>query len=135
MWQAQRQPWKLTSGGPGSGLYKTIDGGTHWTKISAHPGFATGTLGKIGVSVAVSNPHIVYSIVQARDGGVFRSNDAGATWKRVNAEMKLRQRGFYYTAIFVDPTNPQRRLRSQRGLGMEVQRRRKDVDGRQSAAW
>jgi photosystem II stability/assembly factor-like uncharacterized protein len=107
MWQAQRVPWKLTSGGPGSGLYKTTDGGAHWSKISTHPGFPGGTLGKIGVSVAASSPHIVYAIVQARDGGVFRSNDAGATWKRVNAEMKLRQRAFYYTAIFVDPTNPQ----------------------------
>jgi photosystem II stability/assembly factor-like uncharacterized protein len=106
-WQAQRVPWKLTSGGPGSGLYKTIDGGAHWSKVSTNPGFPRGTLGKIGVSLAASNPRIVYSIVQARDGGVFRSNDAGATWKRVNAEMKLRQRAFYYTAIFVDPTNPQ----------------------------
>ena len=105
MWQAQRQPWKLTSGGPGSGLYKTSDGGAHWQRISGH-GFATGTLGKIGVSVAASDPRVVYAIVQALDGGVFRSNDGGATWKRVNDEMKLRQRGFYYTAIFVDPTNP-----------------------------
>lgn len=105
MWQAQRLPWKLTSGGPGSGLYKTTDGGAHWKKISANPGFATGTLGKIGVSVAPSNPRIVYAIVQADAGGVFRSNDAGATWKRVNSEWKLRQRAFYYTAIFVDPTN------------------------------
>jgi photosystem II stability/assembly factor-like uncharacterized protein len=107
MWQAQRQPWKLTSGGPGSGLYKTLDGGAHWTKISINPGFASGILGKIGVSVAASNPRIVYAIVQARDGGVFRSADAGATWKHVNAEWKLRQRAFYYSAIFVDPTNPQ----------------------------
>ena len=107
MWQAQRQPWKLTSGGPGSGLYKTLDGGAHWTKISKNPGFATGILGKIGVSVAASDPRIVYAIVQARDGGVYRSNDAGATWKHVNTEMKLRQRAFYYTAIFVDPINAQ----------------------------
>ena len=77
MWQAQRQPWKLTNGGPGSALYKTTDGGAHWTKISTNRGFATGTLGKIGVSVAASNPRIVYAIVQAGDGGVFRSNDAG----------------------------------------------------------
>ncbi|HZY98576.1 MAG TPA: hypothetical protein VFE36_03300 [Candidatus Baltobacteraceae bacterium] len=107
MWQAQRTAWKLTSGGPGSALYKTVDGGAHWTKISSNPGFARGLLGKIGVSVAASNPRIVYSIVQAEDGGVFRSSDAGATWHRVNDEMKLRQRAFYYTAIFVDPTNPQ----------------------------
>jgi photosystem II stability/assembly factor-like uncharacterized protein len=105
MWQAQRTPWKLTSGGPGSGLYKTVDGGAHWTKISKNRGFATGILGKIGVSVAATNPQIVYAIVQARDGGVFRSNDGGATWKRVNSEWKLRQRAFYYMAIFVDPTN------------------------------
>ncbi|HVN68835.1 MAG TPA: glycosyl hydrolase [Candidatus Binatia bacterium] len=107
MWQAQRVPWKMTSGGPGSGLYKTLDGGAHWTKISTNPGFATGILGKIGISVAASNPRIVYAIVQARDGGVYRSNDAGATWKRVNGEMKLRQRAFYYMAITVDPTNPE----------------------------
>ncbi len=105
MWQAQRQPWKLTSGGPGSGLYKTIDAGAHWEKISSNPGFASGILGKIGVAVAASNPRVVYAIVQAHEGGVFRSTDAGATWKRVNSEWKLRQRAFYYTAIFVDPTN------------------------------
>lgn len=107
MWQAQRFPWKLEDGGPGSALYKTTDGGEHWQKISTHPGFAGGTLGKVGVAVAASNPRIVYSIVQAKQGGVFRSEDAGATWHRVNGEMKLRQRGFYYMAITVDPTNPQ----------------------------
>jgi photosystem II stability/assembly factor-like uncharacterized protein len=107
MWQAQRVPWNLTSGGPGSGLYKTTDGGAHWTNLSKHPGFPSTTLGKIGVALAPSDPKIVYTIVQARDGGVFRSNDGGATWRRVNAEMKLRQRGFYYTALTVDPRNPQ----------------------------
>ncbi|HEY2473176.1 MAG TPA: hypothetical protein VGI19_00095 [Candidatus Cybelea sp.] len=107
LWQAQRVPWKLTSGGPGSGLYKTTDGGNHWSKISSNRGFATGTIGKIGVSVAASNPQIVYATVQALDGGIFRSDNGGATWRRTNSEMKLRQRAFYYTAIFVDPTNPQ----------------------------
>ena len=107
MWQAQRRPWTLINGGPGSGLFKTTDGGAHWNKISTNRGFATGILGKIGVAVAASNPRVVYAIVQAREGGVFRSNDAGATWKRVNSEWKLRQRAFYYTAIFVDPTNPE----------------------------
>jgi photosystem II stability/assembly factor-like uncharacterized protein len=107
MWQAQRVPWKLTSGGPGSALYKTTDGGAHWKRISTNPGFATGILGKIGVSVAASNPSIVYAIVQAYEGGVFRSTDGGATWKRANGDMKLRQRAFYYTAIFVDPSNAQ----------------------------
>jgi photosystem II stability/assembly factor-like uncharacterized protein len=105
MWQAQRTPWTLTSGGPGSAIYKTTDGGAHWTKISSHPGFAHGTLGKMGVAVAPNNSRVVYAIVQASDGGVFRSDDAGATWKRVNDEWKLRQRAFYYMAIYVDPTN------------------------------
>ncbi|HEY8296910.1 MAG TPA: hypothetical protein VIG32_02680 [Candidatus Baltobacteraceae bacterium] len=107
MWQAQRVPWKLTSGGPGSGLYKTVDGGAHWTNISKHPGFAHDLLGRMGVSVSASNPNVVYAIVQAHDGGVFRSTDAGATWKRVNSEMKLRQRAFYYMAIYADPSNSQ----------------------------
>jgi photosystem II stability/assembly factor-like uncharacterized protein len=106
MWQAKRTPWKLTSGGPGSGLYKTVDGGAHWTNLSKNAGFPKGILGKIGVSVAPSDPRIVYAIVQAREGGVYRSDDAGATWKYVNGEMKLRQRAFYYTAIFADPKNP-----------------------------
>ncbi|HTU68937.1 MAG TPA: hypothetical protein VMF11_01335 [Candidatus Baltobacteraceae bacterium] len=105
MWQAQRSPWNLTSGGPGSGLYKTRDGGAHWSKISTNPGFARGILGKMGVAVAPSNPNVVYVMVQADHGGVYRSDNAGATWKRVNAEWKLRQRAFYYMAIYVDPTN------------------------------
>jgi photosystem II stability/assembly factor-like uncharacterized protein len=105
MWQAQRVPWKLTSGGPGSGLYKTDDGGVHWTAISNNPGFAHGVLGRMGVSVAATNPRVVYVIVQAHAGGVFRSDNGGATWRRVNSQMKLRQRAFYYMSIYADPTN------------------------------
>jgi photosystem II stability/assembly factor-like uncharacterized protein len=103
MWQARRFPWKLVSGGPGSGLYKTTDGGAHWSKISTHTGFARGVLGKMGVAVSPADSNVVYAIVQAHEGGVFRSNDGGATWKRVNSQMKLRQRAFYYMAIFADP--------------------------------
>ncbi|HEV3153969.1 MAG TPA: hypothetical protein VGZ02_09215 [Candidatus Baltobacteraceae bacterium] len=103
MWQEQRTPWTLVSGGPGSGLYKTTDGGAHWRKISSNPGFARGPLGKIGVSVSGGNSRVVYAIVQAHDGGVFRSSNGGATWKHVNAEWKLRQRAFYYMAIYADP--------------------------------
>ncbi|MBV8147709.1 MAG: glycosyl hydrolase [Candidatus Eremiobacteraeota bacterium] len=106
MWQAERHPWKLISGGRGSGLYKTTDGGAHWTNLSHNPGYPRGVLGRLGVAVAPSNPRIVYSIVQAKDGGVFRSDDGGATWKRSNDQMELRQRAFYYMAIYVDPTNP-----------------------------
>ena len=106
MWQAQRTPWSLDDGGPGSGLYKSTDGGAHWTNISRHPGLPGGVLGRIGVDVAASNPSIIFAIVQAKDGGVFRSADGGATWKRVNDNWSLRQRAFYYTCIYVDPTNP-----------------------------
>jgi photosystem II stability/assembly factor-like uncharacterized protein len=106
MWQAYRTPWSLSSGGPGSGLYKTTDGGAHWTNITHGAGFAKDVLGRIGVSVSASHPNIVYAIVQAKDGGVFRSEDAGKTWKRVNDEWMLRQRAFYYMAIFADPKDP-----------------------------
>ena len=105
MWEATRKPWALISGGPGSGVYKTTDGGAHWSKISSNPGFAQGPLGKMGITVSAANPRQLLAIVQAHAGGVFRSNDAGATWKRVNSEMKLRQRAFYYMGIYADPAN------------------------------
>ena len=134
MWQAQRQPWKLTSGGPGSGLYKTLDGGAHWTKISKNPGFATGILGKIGVSVAASNPRVVYAIVQARDGGVFRSNDAGATWKRVNAEMEAASARVLLHGDLRRPDQSGGRVRAGSRWRVQNERRRKDLDGDRNAA-
>ena len=103
MWQAQRMPWGLISGGPGSGLYKTTDGGEHWTNLTHNSGLPQGVLGRIGVTLVADHPDTVYAIFQAKDGGVFRSDDGGATWKLVNNEMKLRQRGFYYMAIYADP--------------------------------
>jgi photosystem II stability/assembly factor-like uncharacterized protein len=106
MWQAQRTPWSLDDGGPGSGLYKSTDGGAHWTNISRSPGLPRGVLGRIGVDVAASDPNVVFAIIQAKGGGVFRSADGGATWQRVNANWSLRQRGFYYTCVYVDPTDP-----------------------------
>ena len=106
MWQMYRRPWKLSSGGPGSALYKSTDSGAHWAKISNNPGFARGMLGKIGVAVSPSNPSVLYSIVQAAEGGVFRSGNGGASWIRVNSEQKLRQRAFYYMSATVDPKNP-----------------------------
>lgn len=105
MWQMYRTPWKLSSGGPGSAVYKSTDAGAHWTNISNNPGFAQGLLGKLGVAVSPADSNVVYAIAQARHGGVFRSADGGATWTRVNREMKLRQRAFYYIAIFADPQN------------------------------
>ncbi len=106
-WQAYRKPWKLSSGGPGSGIYKTTDGGRTWTNISRHPGLPKGIMGKIGIAVSASNPQVVYATIQAKHGGVFKSTDGGKRFERVNKEWKLRQRAFYYMAIFVDPTDPE----------------------------
>ena len=106
MWQAQRMPWGLISGGPGSGLYKSTDGGARWANLSSNPGLPQGILGRIGVTLVASQPDTVYAIVQAKEGGVFRSDDGGATWKMVNNEMKLRQRAFYYMAVYADPKDP-----------------------------
>ena len=106
MWQAQRTPWTLIDGGPGSGLYKSTDGGAHWTNLSHNPGLPHGLLGRMGVSVAASHPNIVYAIIQAKHGGVFRSANGGKTWQRVNRSWSLRQRAFYYMTIYADPSNP-----------------------------
>ncbi|MDB4951385.1 MAG: hypothetical protein JWM27_4034 [Gemmatimonadetes bacterium] len=102
-WDVSRTPWSLSSGGPGSGIFRSTDGGDTWTEITRNPGLPTGTLGKIGMTVSGANPRRVWAIVEARDGGVFRSDDAGATWTRLNQERKLRQRAFYYSRIYADP--------------------------------
>lgn len=105
MWQAYRTPWKLSSGGPGSGIYKSTDGGEHWTNLSHHPGLPQEILGRVGVDIATSDSRVVYAIVQSKHGGIFRSSDGGASWTQVNASWELRQRAFYYMSIYVDPTN------------------------------
>ncbi|MDQ6828805.1 MAG: glycosyl hydrolase, partial [Gemmatimonadota bacterium] len=103
LWEAYRTPWSMSSGGPGSGLFKSTDGGEHWTEITRAPGLPKGVVGKIGVSVSGADPNRVYAMVEAADGGLFRSDDGGATWKLVNDERKIRQRAFYYTHPVADP--------------------------------
>lgn len=103
MWQAYRQPWMLSSGGAGSGLYVTTDGGAHWTNISRHPGLPTGILGKIDIAVSGADSDRLYALIEARAGGVFRSDDAGETWQRVNHDSELTQRAWYFTRIYADP--------------------------------
>jgi photosystem II stability/assembly factor-like uncharacterized protein len=113
-WQARRTPWNLESGGPGSGLYKTTDGGDTWTKLDGThqagawrgKGLPKGPWGRVGVSVSPARPDRVYAVVEAEEGGVFRSDDAGASWERTNDERKLRQRAWYYTHVHADPREP-----------------------------
>jgi photosystem II stability/assembly factor-like uncharacterized protein len=102
-WQIFRSPWQLESGGPGSGLFKSTDGGDTWTELTRNPGMPKGIVGRVGVTVSPANSDRVWAIVEAEDGGVFRSDDAGKTWTRVNEERKLRQRAWYYSRIFADP--------------------------------
>ncbi|MGH8161855.1 MAG: WD40/YVTN/BNR-like repeat-containing protein, partial [Gammaproteobacteria bacterium] len=108
MWQVERRPWYFGSGGPGSGLYKTTDGGAHWKNLSHNPGLPKGVLGKIDVAVAASDPNRIYAMVEAKTGGLFRSDDAGATWQRVYHKSNLTQRAWYFSEIYVDPKNPDR---------------------------
>ena len=110
MWQMSRSHWTFSSGGPGSGIYKTTDGGANWTNISHQPGLPDGIFGRTGVAVAPSNPNVVYALIQAdykgQAGGLFRSDDAGQSWKLINNSMDITQRAFYYTEVYVDPKDP-----------------------------
>lgn len=102
-WQAWRTPWQLVSGGAGSGIFKSTDGGEHWTEITRNPGLPTGVIGNIGLAVSPMNSKHLWAIIEADSGGVFRSTDGGATWTQTNTERRLRQRAWYYTRIFADP--------------------------------
>ncbi|HEX2268546.1 MAG TPA: hypothetical protein VHH35_03385, partial [Pyrinomonadaceae bacterium] len=101
-WEVYRKPWTLESGGPGSGIFKSVDGGDTWTELTRNPGLPRGTIGKVGITVSPANPDRVWAIVEAEEGGVFRSDNAGRTWTRVNEERRLRQRAWYYTRIYAD---------------------------------
>jgi len=103
LWEFFRTPYSLSSGGPGSGLFKSTDGGDTWTEISRNNGLPKGILGKIGVTVSPANPGRVWAIIEAKNGGVFCSEDGGETWRKMNEERRLRQRAWYYTRIYADP--------------------------------
>ncbi|HKR14221.1 MAG TPA: hypothetical protein VJT15_19305 [Pyrinomonadaceae bacterium] len=101
-WEVNRKPWTLESGGPGSGIFKSVDGGDTWTELTRNPGLPRGMIGKVGLTVSPANPDRVWALVEAEEGGVFRSDNAGRTWTRVNEERRLRQRAWYYTRIYAD---------------------------------
>jgi photosystem II stability/assembly factor-like uncharacterized protein len=105
LWEAFRKEYTMSSGGPGSGLFKSSDGGETWTEITRNPGMPSGVVGRIGVAVSGANSNRVYALVENENGGLFRSDDAGGTWTLVNENRAIRQRAFYYTHVFADPKN------------------------------
>ncbi|HRI43707.1 MAG TPA: hypothetical protein PLL78_07255 [Fimbriimonadaceae bacterium] len=102
LWEAWRTPYTLNSGGPGSGLHKSTDGGKTWTDLTRNTGLPQGVIGKIGLAVSPANPKRLYAIVEALDGGIFRSDDAGATWILANSGRQWRQRAWYYSHVIAD---------------------------------
>ena len=110
LWEAWRKPWGMSSGGPGSGLFRSTDGGSTWAEISRARGLPQqGLLGKIGVSVSPADPGRVYAIIEHEaEGGVYASNDGGQSWEKRNDSRDLRQRAFYYTRIVADPKDKER---------------------------
>ena len=103
LWEVNRTPHSLSSGGPGSGLFKSTDGGTTWTELTRNAGLPAPIWGKVGIAVSGADSSRLFAIIEARDGGIFMSDDAGATWKLVNEDRRIRQRAFYYTRIYGDP--------------------------------
>ncbi|MDH5610520.1 MAG: glycosyl hydrolase, partial [Cyclobacteriaceae bacterium] len=104
MWRAERKPWTIIDGSEDGGIYKSTDGGLTWDKLAG--ALPTGVLGRIGLAVSPANPDRVWAIIQAaaeEAGGLYRSDDAGASWSRINRDHRLRQRGWYYSHITADP--------------------------------
>ena len=104
LWEAYRKEYQMSSGGPGSGMFKSTDGGETWTEMTRNPGMPqSGLVGRIGLAVSPANSDRVYALFENDDGGLFSSDDAGATWTLVNDARAIRQRAFYYTHVFADP--------------------------------
>lgn len=105
MWRVKRSPYNMESGGEGSGLYKSVDGGETWKPITANKGLPKGVWGIVGVAVAPSNPEKIYAIIENKDGGLYKSEDSGETWSLTSNDNNIRQRAWYYSKVFVDPKN------------------------------
>jgi photosystem II stability/assembly factor-like uncharacterized protein len=102
LYEVRRQPWFFSSGGEGSGLYRSTDGGTTWEQLKGH-GLPDGVLGRIGVTVSGADSDRVYAIIEAKEGGIFRSDDGGNSWTKVNDDLRFRQRAWYFSKIYADP--------------------------------
>ncbi|MGJ8685180.1 MAG: WD40/YVTN/BNR-like repeat-containing protein [Nonlabens sp.] len=108
MWEHKRDPWFFKSGGEGSGLYMTHDGGENWKKITDEEGLPKGELGRIGIAIAPSEPNIVYALVEAKKNALYKSTDGGFKWKKINDKSDIGNRPFYYSEIYVDSQNENR---------------------------
>lgn len=104
-WRILRTPYSLESGGDGSGIWKSVDGGDSWEELTRNEGLPQGTIGISGITVSPTNNKNVYAIIEAENGGVFRSRDGGKTWSRTSEDRNLRQRAWYYTRIYADPAD------------------------------
>jgi photosystem II stability/assembly factor-like uncharacterized protein len=104
-WQVKRTPYSLESGGDGSGIFKSTDGGDTWIEITRNQGLPKGALGKIGVALSPVNPQRVWAMIEAQEGGLYRSDNSGETWSRVSDSAAIRQRPWYYSRIYADTQN------------------------------
>lgn len=111
MWQFRRWPWSFKSGGPGSGLHLSHDGGKNWKQLNHKDGLPKGELGRIGLAISQSNPNMIYALIEAEKSALIRSNDGGISWQTRNTDANVASRPFYYTDIRVDPQNPNRLYR------------------------
>ncbi len=108
MWEHKRDPWFFNSGGEGSGMHITHDGGKTWKKVTEDDGFPSGNLGRIGVAIAPNKPDVIYALVEAKKNALYKSEDGGFTWKKINDKNDIGNRPFYYSEIYVDPQNENR---------------------------
>jgi len=108
MWEHRRYPWTFNSGGPGSGMFITYDGGKNWKKITSKEGLPEGDLGRMGLAIAPGKPEMVYALVESKKNALYRSVDGGEKWTMINDKSEIGDRPFYYFEIYVDPKNENR---------------------------
>lgn len=117
-WEHRRSPWFFESGGPGSGIWQSWDGGESWDRLTTEDGLPAGDLGRIGLAFAKNDPHVAYALVEAEKSALLRSDDGGRSWRAVNTETNVNDRPFYYSRVYVDPTNENRVYRVSGDLSM-----------------